>query len=864
MACLTLALLLITRKSGALSADAIDPRGLAACLLIAVTNFVLHRSPRQLFSRRSFHLLLLVLDLILVSVVVYLATGADASEIGFFVVLMLCVLSGAITGDARASFLISIFAGGIYLLQLRVWRPDFAQLLDPSTLLRVPLLLIFSLIAALLSRGAERADRRRAEAILAFTRQLRITMSTEEINAKLVEVLTSRAGYRRAALYLLDPDQVTYQRIGGTPFPSTIDLRAMPPRIAERLRSGSAVHPEHLGSASAFTRSLGISVGSSFLVPAQSSERSVGLLIAEHRRTILHFDPHVSFLAQLVEHAAYAITNSRMVQSAQESTIGLHGLLKMSEAARSTLKARDILMLLEEFCIRLVGVASCRISVARAAFGMDSSETETGGDAGAEGGAFPPAGDRVLFGGAAIPTAEAAIAKVWETGTELLLNSAEAVEGLEAGVETSNLMAMPLRTPTEMLGVLVALDKPGSFTQRDHSILEGLASQATIALVNARLVEGLEARTVRITGLVETLGAEKHKLEHVLSNMEEGVVLLDQEGRVALMNHAGRRLLAPQGHCPLPAEANRFSDPLGLLPRLATILAGHSAIHETLPSGEHYYELSAANLKGAEGAIAVLRDITELVRIDAMRTDFVSHVSHELRTPLAAIIGSIRLILEGRAGETTEVQQRLLNIVERESSLLMQLINDLLDLAKLEAGTATLEKTDVDLAAVIAEAAESMQSLAQSKSIDLACECEELIAPVPCDPSLIRQLLHNLIGNAIKFTPDRGSVRVVASGDFTIAEVQVIDTGIGIPRDKWEAVFNKFEQLGSHNGPVKGTGLGLAICRQIVDRHGGRIWVQSEEGLGSTFHFTLPCCDPIVEVRTETIDEDLRCASPTS
>jgi signal transduction histidine kinase len=246
-----------------------------------------------------------------------------------------------------------------------------------------------------------------------------------------------------------------------------------------------------------------------------------------------------------------------------------------------------------------------------------------------------------------------------------------------------------------------------------------------------------------------------------------------------------------------------------------------------------------------------------------MRTDFVSHVSHELRTPLAAIVGSIKLILDGHAGEITETQNRLLNIVERESAHLMQLINDLLDLAKLEAGRTKIEKEDVSLEALIAEAVESMQPLAQSQSIHLTAESDGLGSPLSCDPSLIRQVLHNLIGNAIKFTPAGGSIRTVAKTGPAFAEVKVIDTGIGIPRDKWEAVFNKFEQLGSHKGPVKGTGLGLAICRQIVERHGGRISVESEEGVGSTFRFTLPRGEPVVEVKAVTT-KDEPCVSPTS
>jgi len=366
--------------------------------------------------------------------------------------------------------------------------------------------------------------------------------------------------------------------------------------------------------------------------------------------------------------------------------------------------------------------------------------------------------------------------------------------------------------------------------------------------VNARLYEGLEERADRIARLVQTLGAEKHKLEHVLANMEEGVVLVDREGRVGLVNHAGRRLLAPRGRVELPGPAAAFGDPLGLLPRLAAVLANDAPVRETLPHGERYYELSAARLKGGDGAIAVLRDITEIVRMDAMRSDFISHVSHELRTPLSAIVGSVKLILDGRAGSLSETQERLLNVVERESDRLIRLVNDILDLAKLEAGRTNLDSQEVDLNSVIAEAIEAIAPLAAAKTIRLESATERLQGSLECDPSLVRQVLQNLIGNAIKFTADGGLVRIEAETGTDLAIVRVIDTGIGIPRDKWEAVFNKFEQVGQHRGPIKGTGLGLAICRQIIERHGGRIGVESEEGVGSTFYFTLPLRQPDAEV----------------
>ncbi len=838
VASLTLALLLIYSPAQ-LHPEAPPWLGWAVCMALALSNGALHRATKETFRQRRSYFLLFVLDLLLVSFAVYLTSSTDASELAFFVALLLCALSGAVTGDTRASFIIGLAAGGIYFAQLSGWGSSWSALLEPQVLLRLPLLLVLSLTSALLSRGGERVARHRAEVVAAFARQLRITMSPKEIAAELEDVLIRMSAFRQVALYLPDVDQVTLRQVGDSRLPNTLDARRLPESVASRIMNGQAAHAKHLASARPFTDGLKIRPEATFIVGVNFTDRAPGLLIAEHRQRIFDHEPLSLLLAHLADHTAGAITSARMVENAHESAIGLHSLLKMSEAVSSTLRIRDILLLLEEFCMRLVGVRFCNLWVGRSTMaGMSGGGPDSKKDGGDDSSPQP-------MSGRASPLERAAAIKVWETGTELLLNSREAVEAMVPGATASNLMALPLRTANEIIGVLQAIDKPEPFNQRDHSLLEGLASQATIALVNARLVEGLEERAVRISHLVETLAAEKQKLEHVLSNMEEGVALLDSGGKVVLANHAGRRLLAPRGVNPLPAPASAFRDPLGVLPRLSTVLATRRPVHETVPDGERFFELSTALLEGDEGAIAVIRDITELVRLDAMRSDFVSHVSHELRTPLAAIIGSIKLILQ--SAQLSESHDRLLRIVERESGRLMQLINNLLDLAKLEAGRVAIEKEPVNLGAVIAEAVESIQSLAAAKSIRLAVEGDPPSDTVPCDPALIRQVLHNLIGNAIKFTSEGGLVRVAARMGPRWAVVRVIDTGVGVPRDKWESVFNKFEQLSAHKGHGKGTGLGLAICRQIVEGHGGQIGMISDEGQGSTFYFTLPRGEPIVD-----------------
>jgi signal transduction histidine kinase len=833
--------------------------GWGVCLTMVLSNLGLHSIPVEAFRRQLLHFLVFLLDVVLVSVAVF---QPDPNGLAFSVVLVLCILSGAVTGDPRSSFIFALCASVVYLAQMQVARASFESLLEPGTLLRIPLFLVFALTAGLLSRGAERSMRRRTETLLALDRRLSLILSPREVGQAVSEALFQAGHYRQVATYVLEPDQITLRRANDAKLPAVLDLSSIPASIADRLRRGDPVAPEQLEGAPEFARMLGTRRAATFVIPARFSDRPFGLIVAESKVWILEPESETTFLMHVGERGASAIMNARMMQNAQEAVIGLHSLLKMSEAVTSSLRIRDILTLLEDFSRSLVGVRACRLWVVPSALGQ--SLPEIAGDK------LPASGetaDLVALGPEAASVLELAAARrVKETGSELFLNSPDAVANLVPSSGVQNLMALPLRTATEVLGVLEAIDKPSPFDQRDHSLLAGLASQATVALVNARLYEGLEERAARITRLVDTLGAEKQKLEHVLSNMEEGVVLLDGQGEVVLLNHAGRRLLAPSGRLRLPAPAASFEDPLHLLPRLGAVLGGQDSIHATLSAGDRFYGLSAARLKGQDGAIAVLRDITELVRMDALRSDFVSHVSHELRTPLAAIIGSIKLILDGRAGDLTETQDRLLNIVERESGRLMYLINDLLDLAKLEAGRTRIELEQADLALVIAEAVEAIQPLATSRTIQISTQTDGLRGTVPCDPALIRQVLQNLIGNALKFTPEGGSVKVEAATGPDSVKVLTIDTGIGIPRDKWEAVFNKFEQVGAHQGPVKGTGLGLAICRQIIDRHSGRIWVESEEGVGSTFTFTLPLVQsdqaPTGDRQTPANEGDVRPAKP--
>jgi signal transduction histidine kinase/GGDEF domain-containing protein len=239
----------------------------------------------------------------------------------------------------------------------------------------------------------------------------------------------------------------------------------------------------------------------------------------------------------------------------------------------------------------------------------------------------------------------------------------------------------------------------------------------------------------------------------------------------------------------------------------------------------------------------------ELKNIDAMKSEFVSVASHELRTPLAAIKNAIQLILSGKTGEINDNQTKFLSMADRNINRLTNILNDLLNLSKIESGKIELKFEDVALKSFIELTVSSLRPQADGKSIAIEVEVPEDLPAAFTDKDKIEQVLVNLIGNAIKFTPERGKIFVMAKafseeregGIVNKIAVSVKDTGIGIPAEHLNSVFEKFHQVeDSLHRATGGTGLGLAITKGLVEAHQGKIWVESEVGKGSIFNFTLP------------------------
>jgi len=231
----------------------------------------------------------------------------------------------------------------------------------------------------------------------------------------------------------------------------------------------------------------------------------------------------------------------------------------------------------------------------------------------------------------------------------------------------------------------------------------------------------------------------------------------------------------------------------------------------------------------------------KLREMDRMKSEFFSLMAHELRTPLASIKEGISLLLEGIDEELKEKRSKILIIIAEESNRLIDLVNSLLDLSKMEAGMMTFDFAPSDIRPLIRKTVSGMEPMVMARNVHIVVEMPQDLPHVNMDVERILQALRNLIGNAVKFTPNGGQVAISVKSIEEGVSVSVADTGPGIPEEDLNAIFDKFKQATIRGyRDIKGTGLGLAIVKYIVDAHGGRVWVESKLGHGSVFAFVLP------------------------
>lgn len=401
--------------------------------------------------------------------------------------------------------------------------------------------------------------------------------------------------------------------------------------------------------------------------------------------------------------------------------------------------------------------------------------------------------------------------------------------------KTISYLAVPITWRGMTKGVLEVGISPQerSFGDDDQRLLGLFASQAAIALENANLYR--------------MICEDQRRTEAMLFSIADGVIAVNNDARVILVNSAAERILNLP---PFPYVEHHHVKEVIRLPNLANLFL------RSLNSGREMAEeihLESPDKKVLEvetsvieagpgerlGIIAIIRDVTTLRELEQAKNDFVSTVSHELRTPLTSIKAYTATLRRQDVSFDEETRQQFLKVIEEETDRLTRLISDLLDMSRIESGRLELKKREFDMVKLAEIVVEKLRSQSARHTLVLSTQCDS--AKVHADPDKIEQVLVNLLDNAIKYSPQGGEVRLEIGTHRHLVRCSVTDFGVGIPPEHLPHIFEKFHRVDNRSTrEVYGTGLGLYVSKNIVEAHGGNIWVQSEPGKGSTFYFTLP------------------------
>ncbi|RMF59858.1 MAG: PAS domain S-box protein [Calditrichaeota bacterium] len=591
------------------------------------------------------------------------------------------------------------------------------------------------------------------------------------------------------------------------------------------------------------------------LLPLQIDKEIIGAIILNKRKGDLHFSAWeiekaeaVIRRARIVLESARAVREanlklkqlSRIFELGSELTLGLNLpeiLDRISQSIRKTLGWNDVAILLEDE----LGVKYETIS-------------RVGFDQGIN---WPIKFEESIF----LPEFERFISSCQKIANSYfyspqsftLTSSRSLLTGETIEWHDEDLLFVPLKTRDKVLGYLIVHDPVDRLrpTAEKISPLEYYANQAAVAVENFILYEKLRASQERYRALSET--------------MSLGLVTCDLQGKIIYVNPAFQELLGYHQSQLISQDIISFFSPKEadkLRKMVAELLSVDTGAnkrieneefiiinkdHESIPVSVFGFPLF--ELQEKTGFFLILNDLREMKQLEQIKADFNSMIVHDLRSPMNVIQGFIELIRNRVVGEINHEQEELLDIAKENVKKVLALIDNFLVASKLDVGKFTLEPKLDELNALIEQQVENHKVLVKNKNIHLEMDLDRNLPLLLFDSLRIEQVLNNLLSNAMKFTPENGRIRVrsrlikhaVNGEEKFFASVSVEDNGPGIPENKLSRIFDKYEQVENNSQfTVSGTGLGLSICKEIIELHGGKIWVDSKPNQGSTFTFLLP------------------------
>jgi signal transduction histidine kinase/putative methionine-R-sulfoxide reductase with GAF domain len=557
-----------------------------------------------------------------------------------------------------------------------------------------------------------------------------------------------------------------------------------------------------------------------------------------------YFRPDDGLLLQLVaDRVALAITQSRLFEAerkarreAETANEQMSFLARASEVLASSLDVESTLERVAELAVpaladevlidlvvdegRLERVATAHADPLRLELIRDLERR------------YPPEPDATFGAGAVLRSGEPQVVPEISEGMLDAIARDEGHKHLIRALGLRSFMTVPLRARERVLGAItfIASTSDRSYGADDLAFAQELARRAAVAIENAQLHAETEKRA---------------SASLVLDHVGEGVFLVDGHGIVRLWNPAAEAItgIAAESIVGHPAvEALPGWPEIAERVPVAASASSAELRPETLPLGlgEREVWLLISGVTFPEGTVYAFRDMTEERGLRKFQTDFVATISHELRTPLAAVYGAA-MTLRQRAGVLdSESRERLLEIVYAESSRLSRIIDDVLWATRLESGRLAFAIEQCEPAS-IAESVVNAANVHLPSTLTLELQANGPLPVMATDPDKVRQVLANLVDNAVKYSPDGGVIRLTIEPDGHVVRFAVADEGLGIPAHEQPRIFEKFYRLDpNQTRGVGGTGLGLYISRELVRRMNGKLWVESSEGAGSTFYVELP------------------------
>jgi PAS domain S-box-containing protein len=436
----------------------------------------------------------------------------------------------------------------------------------------------------------------------------------------------------------------------------------------------------------------------------------------------------------------------------------------------------------------------------------------------------------------------------------------------------------PIIMGDQLLGVLLLYyPEVAKFSVEQLDLIQAAANQMAVAIKNAELFHLTLNQKEELSALLRDQRVETSRSRSILEAIADGVLVTDQNGEITLFNHSAERMLEMKRAELIGRPVDHFTNLFDgvALAWMETIKTWTQDPYSFNPLNTFTEQVGLENgnvisvnlapvINNEEffGTVSVFRDITHLIEVDRMKSEFVATVSHELRTPMTSIKGYVDILLMGVAGVMSDQQKKFLAVVQENTERLTILVNDLLDLSRIEAGQVNLIMGSLDFVELIDDVMLEINRLtvAVNKTMEFNIQLASDLPRINGDPERIRQILINLLGNAYHYTLENGQVTLSAQRVGDEVQIDISDNGVGIPPKEQERIFDRFYRGDNHMViATAGTGLGLSIVSKLINMHHGRIWVQSSgiEGEGSTFSFTLPIYDPAkhaINIREEYVE----------